>query len=151
MPEPDSARPGDRFPLSPRHRGSVGVELTRALGKSLIGAQLSVNAVSSQYLRGNDENLDDVNLAPEGDDPRVVSGSVPGYTVTNLRLSYERPHVAVTAHVQNLFDRVYRTFGIFGENPSGPIGGPRPTEPILERFLNPGYPRTVSISVELRR
>jgi outer membrane receptor protein involved in Fe transport len=151
MPEPDSARPGDRFPLSPRHRGSVGVEMTRPLGKSLIGAQLSVNAVSSQYLRGNDENLDDVNLAPEGNDPRVVSGSVSGYAVTNLRLSYERPHVSLTAHVQNLFDRDYETFGIFGENPSGPIGGPRPAEPALERFLNPGYPRTLSISVEIRR
>jgi outer membrane receptor protein involved in Fe transport len=151
MPEPDSARPGDRFPLSPRHRGSIGVELTRVLGKSLLGAQLSVQAVSSQYLRGNDQNLDQVDLSPGGDEGRVVSGSVPGYTVTNLQLRYERSHIALTAHLQNLFDRNYETFGIFGENPVGPIGGPRPPEPVLERFLNPGYPRTLSVSVEVSR
>ncbi|HEU6450464.1 MAG TPA: hypothetical protein VFT57_03525, partial [Gemmatimonadaceae bacterium] len=130
---------------------SIGVELTRVLGRSLLGAQLSVQAVSSQYLRGNDENLDQVDLSPGGDEGRVVSGSVSGYTVTNLRLSYERPHIALTAHVQNLFDRSYETFGIFGENPSGPIGGPRPPEPVLERFLNPGYPRTLSVSLEVSR
>jgi outer membrane receptor protein involved in Fe transport len=151
MPEPDSARPGDRFPLSPRHRGSIGVELTRVLGKSLLGAQLSVQAISSQYLRGNDQNLDQVDLSPGGDEGRVVSGSVPGYTVTNVQFRYERPHVALTAHLQNLFDRKYETFGIFGENPAGPIGGPRPPEPVLERFLNPGYPRTLSVSVEVSR
>ena len=150
LPEPDSARPGDRFPLSPRHRGSAGIELTHVLGKSLIGAQFTVNAVSSQYLRGNDQNLDEVNLGEDGDS-RVVSGTVSGYTVSEFQLRYERPHVALTAHVQNLFDRDYETFGIFGENPSGPIGGPRPTTPFLERFLNPGYPRTLSISVQVRR
>jgi outer membrane receptor protein involved in Fe transport len=151
MPQPDSARPGDRFPLSPRHRGSVGVELTHTFGKSLVGAQFTVQAVSSQYLRGNDENLDEVDLSPAGDEGRVVSGTVPGYAVTNLQLRYERPHVALTAHVQNLFDSDYETFGILGENPAGPIGGPRPAEPVLERFLNPGYPRTLSISVEVSR
>lgn len=151
MPQPDSARPGDRFPLSPRHRGSVGVELTHAFGTSLIGAQLSVDAVSSQYLRGNDANLAEVNLSPGGDGGLMVSGSVPGYAVTNLQLRYERPHIALSAHVQNLLDRDYETFGIFGENPAGPIGSPRPTIPVLERFLNPAYPRTVSISVEVRR
>jgi outer membrane receptor protein involved in Fe transport len=151
LPEPDSARPGDRFPLSPRHRGSLGVELTHVLGKSLIGAQLSVSAVSSQYLRGNDGNFDEVNLSPEGDEGRLVSGSVSGYAVADFQLHYERPHISLTAHVQNLFDRDYETFGIFGENPAGPIGGPRPPTPVLERFLNPGYPRTLSISVEVSR
>ena len=150
MPQPDSARPGDRFPLSPRHRGSVGLEFTHMLGKSAIEAQLSVNSVSSQYLRGNDENLDEVRL-PGGDDGRLVSGTVAGYSVTNLQLRYEYPHVAITAHIQNLLDRDYETFGIFGENPSGPIGGPRPPEPVLERFLNPGYPRALTISIEVRR
>jgi outer membrane receptor protein involved in Fe transport len=151
MPEPDSARPGDRIPLSPRHRGSIGIEFSSVLGKSLLNAQLSMRAVSSQFLRGNDRNLDEVDLSPDGDEGRVVSGSVAGYTVANLQLRYERPHIALTAHVQNLFDRDYETFGIFGENPAGPIGGPRPAEPILERFLNPGYPRTLSVSVEVSR
>jgi len=150
MPEPDSARAGDRFPLSPRHRGSAGIELTRALGKSLLGAELSVSAVSSQYLRGNDANIERVDLA-EGGPPRIVSGSVAGYTLTNLRLGYERSHFALTAYLRNLFDRDYSNFGIFGENPAGPIGGPRPTGPVIERFLNPGYPRTLTVSLQVRR
>ena len=150
IPEPDSTRPGDRLPLSPRQRGSVGVELTRPIGKSVITGQLSLQAVSSQYLRGNDANLDEVDLG-EGGSPRVVSGAVPGYAVTSLRLRYERPHVAITAHVSNIFDTEYETFGIFGENPVGPPGGPRPPEPVLERFLNPGYPRTLTISIEATR
>ena len=150
MPQPDSARPGDRFPLSPLQRGSLGVELTRTLGKSAIAAQLSMNAVSSQYLRGNDENLDEVNLSDDAE-PRFVDGSVPGYAMASLQLRYERPHLAVSAHIQNLFDRDYETFGIIGENPAGPIGGPRPPAPVLERFLNPGYPRTLTISIEARR
>ncbi|HEU4584834.1 MAG TPA: TonB-dependent receptor [Gemmatimonadaceae bacterium] len=151
LPEPDSARPGNRLPLSPRHRSSVGIEFRSVVGTSLLDAQLSLRAVSRQYLQGNDENLDEVNLSPGVGAGRVVSGSVPGYTVTNLQLRYERPHLALAAHVQNLFDRHFETFGIFGENPVGPIGGPRPPEPVLERFLNPGYPRNLSISVELSR
>ncbi len=151
LPEPDSTRPGDRIPLSPRHRGSVGIEFSSVLGTSLLNAQLSVRSVSSQFLQGNDRNLDEVDLSPTGDEGRLVSGTVPGYTVTSLQLRYERPHIALTAHAQNLFDRHYETFGIFGENPAGPIGGPRPAEPVLERFLNPGYPRTLSISVEVSR
>jgi outer membrane receptor protein involved in Fe transport len=151
MPQPDSARPGDRFPLSPRHRGSLGLEFTRTLGNSVLGAQVSMKAVSSQYLRGNDENLDEVRLPSGGDEGLLVSGTVPGYAVADFQLRYERAHVAITAHVQNLLDRDYETFGIFGENPSGPIGGPRPPEPVLERFLNPGYPRTLTISIEAKR
>ncbi len=150
LPEPDSARIGNRFPLSPRHRGSIGLEFTRAVGKSLLGARLTANAISSQYLRGNDANLDEVNLAESGP-PRFVSGSVPGYALASLQLSYQRPHVALTADVRNLFDRDYVNFGIFGENPVGPIGGPRPSEPAMERFLNPGYPRTLSVSLEVSR
>ena len=149
IPAPDSALPGDRFPLSPRHRGSVGVELTRPVGKSLIAGQLAVRAVSSQFLRGNDANLDQVNVSEEGA-PRFVSGLVSGYAVTNLQLRYERRHVAISADVSNLFDHRYETFGIFGENPAGPIGGPRPAEPMVERFLNPGYPRTLTISLEAK-
>jgi outer membrane receptor protein involved in Fe transport len=125
------------------------LEITRPVGKSLIAGQVAVRAVSSQYLRGNDANLDQVNVSEEGA-PRFVSGVVPGYAVTNLRLRYERRHVAINADVSNIFDRQYETFGIFGENPAGPIGGPRPSEPMIERFLNPGYPRSLTISLEAK-
>ncbi|HEU4642138.1 MAG TPA: TonB-dependent receptor [Gemmatimonadaceae bacterium] len=146
LPAPDSARPGDEFPLSPRHRGSVGVEATRVVGRALLGAELSVRMVSSQFLRGNDANLERVAL----DSARTASGRIPGYSTTSLALRWERERVAIHASVSNLFDQRYATFGIFGENPKGAIGAPRPGEPVLERFLNPAYPRSVTLSMELR-
>ncbi|HEY9515495.1 MAG TPA: TonB-dependent receptor [Gemmatimonadaceae bacterium] len=149
IPEPDSAHAGNRFPLSPRHRGTAGLEATRTVGQSLIEGALTVQAVSSQYMRGNDANADMVNVSEDGP-AELVSGRVPGYAVATLRLRYERPHFGISAFVTNLFDREYETFGIFGENPAGPIGGPRPSEPRIERFLNPGYPRTLTVSFEAK-
>lgn len=146
IPEPDSAFPGDRFPLSPRHRGTIGLGVTRVLGSAVLQGTLSLKAVSSQFLRGNDANLEQVTL-PSG---ALVSGRVPGYTVTDLHLRYEHSRFAVSAYVTNLFDQAFETFGIFAENPVGPIGGPRPAEAVVERFLNPGYPRAVTVSIEAR-
>ena len=149
IPEPDSAHAGDRFPLSPRHRGTAGLEATRTVGQSLIEGALTVQAVSSQYMRGNDANADMINVSEDGP-AELVSGRVPGYAVASLRFRYERPHFGISAFVTNLFDREYETFGIFGENPAGPIGGPCPSEPRIERFLNPGYPRTLTVSFEAK-
>jgi iron complex outermembrane receptor protein len=56
LPEPDSARPGDTFPLSPRHRGTLGIGATRVIKTSVLDGSLAVRAVSSQYLRGDDTN-----------------------------------------------------------------------------------------------
>ena len=87
----DSARPGDRFPLTPAHRGSVGLGVTRALPRStLLDAELSARMVSSQFLRGDEAN----DTAPLG-----------GYGVGDLRLSLERPRWAIRLQVSNLFDR----------------------------------------------
>lgn len=46
----------------------------------------------------------------------------------------------------NLFNRSYDTFGVFGENPEGPLGGTAPVEPTVERFLTPAYPRALTVS-----
>lgn len=147
LPEPDTARPGDRFPLSPAHRGTAGIGITRVIGPSVLDAELAVQAVGSQFLRGNDANLERITL-PSG---AVVSGRLPGYAVSQLRLRYERERFAIAADVTNLFDRRYVNFGLLGENPIGAPGGPSPPEPVLERFLNPGYPRAVTISLEVKR
>ncbi|HEY8311321.1 MAG TPA: TonB-dependent receptor, partial [Gemmatimonadaceae bacterium] len=50
------ARPGDQFPLSPAHQGTLGLENTHAFRASVLSAGLSFKAVSSQFLRGDDAN-----------------------------------------------------------------------------------------------
>ena len=135
LPEPDSARPGDTFPLSPRHRGTIGIGATRVIKTSVLDGELSLRAVSSQYLRGDDANREQ---------------PLPGYGVVDLRMTLEHERFAVSASVTNLLDRRYETFGIFALNPKGPLVGPRPAEPTLERFLNPGYPRALTLSVRAK-
>jgi iron complex outermembrane recepter protein len=133
----EPAEPGDRFPLSPAHRGTVGLGLTRLARALVIDGELSANVVSSQFLRGDDAN-DQTPLR--------------GYAVANLRMEIEHARFALSAHITNLFDRRFETFGIFASNPQGPIGGPRPapgSEPV-ERFLNPGYPRAGTVSVKVK-
>lgn len=149
IPESDSARTGDRLPLSPRHRATFGLAATRVQGRSVIEGTLFLRAVSSQYMRGNDANANVVDVSKDII-PDLVSGLVPGYTVASLRLHYESSHFGISAHISNLFDRDFETFGIFGENPVGPIGGPRPSEARIERFLNPGYPRTLTVTIEAK-
>jgi len=146
LPEPDSAHPGDQFPLTPRHRGAVGLGITRAIGAAVLTGDLSTRFVSSQFMRGNDVSASEITL-PDG---RVVSGRIPAYNTTDLRLRYERQRWAISAHVSNLFDQRYVTYGIFGENPLGPLSGPAPAEPLLERFLTPGYPFAVTLGLELK-
>lgn len=135
----DSARPGDRFPLSPAHRGTAGVGLTHVVNRStVLDAELSGRFVSSQFLRGDEAN----DTAPLG-----------GYGVGDLRLSLEQTWWALRVQVSNLFDRRYESFGIYGENPLGPypgsLGGSDP--PAVERFLTPGYPRALTVGVRLGR
>ena len=90
---PDSARPGDIFPLSPRSRATFTFGGTRVVGSGVIDAEIGMNAVSTQYLRGDDANAET---------------PLPGYAVWRLRLTYQRPHFAVTGTVRNLFDRELR-------------------------------------------
>ena len=129
------AQPGDRFPLSPAHQGTFSLENNHATHDALFTTRLSIKAVSNQFLRGDDANREQP-LAP--------------YAVANAGFSVQMAAFTVTAYVQNLFDRRYNSFGVFGGNPLGPIGGPRPATPTEERFLTPGYPRTVTVSLGLR-
>ena len=129
------ARPGDRFPLSPAHQGTVSLAKTHAFHASVLDAQLSLRAVSSQFLRGDDANRE-----------RPLSP----YAVSDARLNWQTQRFTVAAQVTNLFNRVYNSFGVFGENPLGPPGGVRPAEPATERFLTPAYPRAVTVTVSVR-
>jgi len=49
--------------------------------------------------------------------------------------------------VTNLLGRRYAMYGVYAENAKGPYGGPATAEPVVERFLTPGYPRALRIGV----
>ena len=96
---------GDQLPLIPKNRIKLGADI-RVLPDWSVGGTLSY--VGPSFYRGDEGNLN-----PE----------LPGYSVVSLRTSYQfNRHVQVFANVQNLFDRHYSTFGIFGD-PTG-VGAP---------------------------
>ena len=67
-----------------------------------------------------------------------------------IRVAASHQRCTLTLHIDNLFNARYTTFGVYGLNPLGVPGGPRPESPTLERFLTPGYPRAVTIAVTAR-
>ncbi len=134
---PVPARPGDQIPSSPRHRGRVGVGITRVIGPLAVDAQLDVRAYSSQYLRGDEANRH----AP-----------VPGYAISGLSVHAEYERYQIQLEVDNLFDRRFDTFGIIGENSLGaPPGSPQPNQGgdqgELANFFTPGLPRRIVLSI----
>ncbi|MDQ6737484.1 MAG: TonB-dependent receptor [Gemmatimonadota bacterium] len=129
------AKPGDRFPLTPAHQGTFSLENNHATHDALFTTRFSIKAVSSQFLRGDDANREE---------------PLASYAVANAGFSVQMAAFTVSAYVQNLLDRRYNSFGVFGENPLGPIGGPSPATPTEERFLTPGFPRAVTVSLGLR-
>jgi len=134
-----AAAPGDHFPNSPEHRGSVGLGVTRGISHGALDGALEVHAVSSQYLRGDEAN---------------VRPPLPGYALTDVRLSAHFPRLTVRGSVTNLFDRQYVNFGVYAPNVKGPLNGPPPVNPDdapVERFLTPGQPRLFTLSVSLER
>ena len=124
-------RPGDRFPLSPAHQASLAVQNTHAFRASVVNARISIQGVSSQFLRGDEANHEQ---------------PLPGYATTDARLQWQTRDFTLAGYITNLFDRRYVTFGTFGENPKGPLGGRPPAEPATERFLTPAYPRALTVS-----
>ena len=135
LPDAVGVRPGDRMPLSPRHRATAHVGATRLVGRAVLDGELTATAVSRQFLRGDEGNT----LAP-----------LPGYGVADLRLGASVGHVELSAFLTNVLDRRYVSFGTFGPNDRAPSGAELPNDRV-ERFLTPGYPRGVEVSVTVRR
>lgn len=105
--------PGNVIPLIPPHRFKAGAEYS-VTDKWKVGGDLI--AVSSQYYRGDENNL---------------NPQLPAYWVVNLRSSYQvNKHVELFGLVQNVFNQRYYTFGTFFERDEVP-------------FLNLNDPRTV--------
>ena len=67
---------------------------------------------------------------------------LPGYVTSSLRLGYDSNGWELRLIVANLLDDDYATFGTFNINQGA--GG------VVERFLTPGEPRSVAISVRRR-
>jgi iron complex outermembrane receptor protein len=120
---------GDVLPLIPKSRVKLGADVA-VLPHWSVGGTLSY--VGPSFYRG-----DEANLNPE----------LPGYTVASLRTSYQfGQHVKVFANIQNLLDRRYSTYGIFGDPtavgaPGVPADGEFGDPNIDPRFQSPAMPR----------
>ncbi|MGQ3048323.1 MAG: TonB-dependent receptor [Niveispirillum sp.] len=89
---------GDRIPGIPLHSLKIGADVALTDGLT-VGTEMQYS--SSRYLRGDEANLTD----PIG-----------GFALFNLSARYQvLDGVTLHARVDNLFDRRYATFGIYGE------------------------------------
>lgn len=94
-------RPGNRIPGIPLHVAKLDLDWVPGARWS---ANLNVIAQSSTYPRGDENNLD-------------VNGPVPGFALVNLAGQYQATErLQIFAKVDNLFDRLYSTFGTLGAN-----------------------------------
>ena len=119
--------PGDRLPLIPKHLLKVG-------GRVLLHEDLSIGGdlfvSSDRYLRGDEGNLGE---------------KLDAYWTLNLRAEYRlRGGASLFLVIDNLLDREYETFGLFGE--AGGVLGDRFENP---RFYSPGAPRAAWLGVRL--
>ncbi|PUB81361.1 MAG: TonB-dependent receptor [gamma proteobacterium symbiont of Ctena orbiculata] len=110
---------GDRLPGLPENLLKAGATY-RVTSNFSLGADLQYS--SDIVLRGDEANLDD---------------EIDGYTLVNLRGEYQATdNLKLFAKVDNLFDKEYETFGLYGE--ADEVLGDDYEDP---RFLSPGSPR----------
>jgi iron complex outermembrane receptor protein len=127
-PAGETVGPGDVLPLVPDSRANAGISAPvvagRASGPSLrVG--LDARYVGRQWLRGDEAN---------------ATRRLPDYAAADASLLMEWKGFELRCMVRNVFDRRYASFGTFAENPLAP-GTP------VQRFLTPGLPRHVQVSV----
>ena len=118
---------GSRLPGIPEHllKLSTDVDLWDQLS---FGLDMIYNA--DQFYRGDEANLND---------------TLASYVVFNLRAEYRvNSYVALFGRLDNLFDRKYQTFGLYGE--ADRVLGPAFNNP---RFISPGAPRAGWLGVRL--
>jgi len=118
---------GDQLPLIPRHLFKAGVELGLT-DRFTLGAGIA--ASSSFHLRGDEgNNVDEIGR----------------YAVVNLRGDYRlTQRLRLFASVDNLLDREYDTFGLFGE--ADEVLGDAFAD---SRFVSPAAPRAAWIGLQV--
>lgn len=117
---------GDRLPGVPRHQIKVYADVEVVQGLTL-GANMIFN--SGQFFRGDEAN---------------VSQPLKEYALFNLHGEYRfNPHVALFARIDNLFDKRYNTFGLYGDA-NDVLPGYTDT-----RFVGVGAPRAGWVGVKL--
>ena len=114
-------RPGDHLPGIPQHRLKLSADYA-ITDRWTFGGNVIV--ASDQYFFGDQSNQN----------PKLG-----GYYVVNLRSSYEiTDNVELFVLVDNLFDRKYATFGIFGDVTKTPLPGvANPSDPRFESVAPP--------------
>ncbi|MFW1677763.1 TonB-dependent receptor [Pontibacter sp. JAM-7] len=120
---------GDDIPGLPQHVIKLVADWTVT---SALDLGVEVNYQSSQFFRGDEANDDD---------------KLDGFAVINLRGQYKlSENVELFAKIDNLFDKEYETFGVYGEAEEV-LGSDYDDE---VRFVGPGKPRTGVIGLRAR-
>ncbi|ORU93066.1 MAG: TonB-dependent receptor [Cycloclasticus sp. symbiont of Bathymodiolus heckerae] len=124
-----SVEKGNSIPSIPKHTLKWGVDWNVS-EKFAVGFDAVYN--SSQYFRGDEAN---------------ASSKVGGYTVFNLHGRYAvTNNLDIFARVDNVFDREYETFGLYGEPDEAPGFGVFTDT----RFYGAGAPRGAWVGVKLK-
>lgn len=120
-------RKGNQIPGLPKHMVKVFADVLVYGGLS-VGADMQFN--SGQYFRGDEANL---------------NRPLEDYAVFNLRAEYKfDEHFTLFGRLDNLFDRRYQTFGLYGQ--ADEVLGERYNDP---RFIGVGAPRAGWVGVKL--
>jgi len=122
--EENVVQAGSRLPLVPTQAASVGT-VVRVADATTLG--IEARYTGARWLRGDEAN---------------VTTPLAGYWTTDLRLGRRMGMWDADVVVRNALDRRYATFGTFNINQGA--GG------ALERFLTPGAPRTMQLSLGRR-
>jgi len=116
------------LPLVPDNRANAGISAPVAAGGTVglaLRVGLDARYVGRQWLRGDEAN---------------ATHRLSDYAAADASLLVEWKRFELRCMVRNVFDRRYASFGTFAENPLAP-GTP------VQRFLTPGLPRHVQVSV----
>ncbi len=105
---------GDRLPNLPTHAFKMRMQYAMTPNWT-VGS--NVNAFSSVYVRGNENNAHEANDG-EPDEHVQSSGKVSGYAVVNLDTRFKLPNSGwqVFAKANNVFNKKYATGGMLGES-----------------------------------
>lgn len=124
---------GDDIPGIPDHALKLGLDYEVTDDWAVGG---NVVAVSGVYLRGDEAN---------------ILGKTNGYAVANLHTQYAvNDWIELFAHIENVFDTEYVTFGVLGETGNEVPIHELPGGITNPRFLSPGQPFAAYVGVRLR-